>query len=107
MLSCPPEWKHSWCVNSRPRWRSHSGVPSGEYRSSVAAPLGTGSIRSPAKVNAEVTKPTHGEVSIGGTTDDFGAGRLVRGEVQGVRVLAHPGPVVVVDTREPSSVSLR
>jgi hypothetical protein len=55
----------------------------------------------------KVKKATHGEVSIGGTTDDFGAGRLVRGEVQGVRVLAHPGPLVVVDTREPSSVSLR
>ncbi len=55
----------------------------------------------------KVKKVTAGEVTIGGTTDDFGAGRLVRADLQGVRVLAHPGPQVVVDTREPSAVTLR
>ncbi len=55
----------------------------------------------------KVKRVTQGEVTMGGTTDDFGAGRLVRADVQGTRVLAHPGPLVVVDTREPAAVSLK
>lgn len=51
-------------------------------------------------------KETQGEVTIGGTTDDYGAGRLIRADVKDVRVLANPGPVVLVDTRDPAKVSL-
>jgi hypothetical protein len=41
-------------------------------------------------------------VSIGGGVQDFGAGRMVRAEVEQVRILANPGPIVLVDTREPA-----
>jgi hypothetical protein len=54
----------------------------------------------------KVPKVTNNDVSIGGTTDDFGAGRIVFAEVEGVRVVANPGPVVLVDTRHPSRVQL-
>jgi hypothetical protein len=50
----------------------------------------------------KIAKETSGDVTIGGGIQDFGAGRMVRGEVDQVRVLANPGPVVVVDTREPA-----
>lgn len=55
----------------------------------------------------KTAKQTQGEVTIGGTIDDFGAGRLVRADIEGIRVLANPGPIVLVDTRNPSTVSLR
>lgn len=50
----------------------------------------------------KVEKEQAGDISIGGNVQDFGAGRMVRAEVDQVRILANPGPVVVVDTREPA-----
>jgi hypothetical protein len=47
----------------------------------------------------KVPKVTRGEVSIGGSTDDFGAGRMVRGEVEATRIHANPGPVVMVESK--------
>lgn len=55
----------------------------------------------------KTAKQTQGEVTIGGTTDDYGAGRLIRADVQGIRVLANPGPIVVIDTKDPAKVSLK
>jgi hypothetical protein len=55
----------------------------------------------------KIEKETAGEVTIGGGIQDFGAGRMVRAEVDQVRVLANPGPVVVVDTREPAVALVR
>ena len=50
----------------------------------------------------KIEKETAGDVSIGGGVQDFGAGRMVRAEVEQVRILANPGPIVLVDTREPA-----
>jgi hypothetical protein len=50
----------------------------------------------------KIEKETAGDISIGGGVQDFGAGRMVRAEVEHVRVLANPGPIVLVDTREPA-----
>lgn len=55
----------------------------------------------------KTARETQGEVTIGGSTDDYGAGRLVQADVEAIRIVAHPGPVVAVDTRTPSAVSLR
>lgn len=55
----------------------------------------------------KIPKVSQGGITIGGSVDDFGAGRMVRGEVEAVRVLANPGPVVVIDSRDPSKVSLK
>jgi hypothetical protein len=49
----------------------------------------------------KVPKASGGGITIGGGTDDFGAGRILRAEVQAVRLAANPGPVVLIDTREP------
>jgi hypothetical protein len=50
----------------------------------------------------KIEKETAGDVTIGGGIQDFGAGRMVRAEVEHVRILANPGPIVLVDTREPA-----
>lgn len=55
----------------------------------------------------KIPKVSQGGITIGGSVDDFGAGRLVNADVEAVRVLANPGPVVVIDTRDPSKVSLK
>lgn len=55
----------------------------------------------------KIEKESAGDITIGGNVQDFGAGRMVRAEVDQVRILANPGPVVVVDTREPAVALVR